>query len=839
MMNISLPNLKKLILYLSILMLPASMFGQEFESIQLTMNESLTYPFYSVNAPNITTPPSHGFASLGGPNPNFGNFGNNILVYQPDVDFQGIDSIQMNYWAFDNSVVQLTHKIIEIRVSASVVQAEDDFVTTNINTPVTIDVLGNDYSSTGAIDLTSIMVVNNGTAVVNPDNVSIDFTPNPGYEGMAQFNYTTCDSLGTCDAAVVTVFVQNDNVATNDTVYLTTPKNTPISVLVPLQQGYLIGYNPDHGAVNYANAGTLEYTPDLDYVGMDNFTVVYNTIDPNAPTSALTVMITVFDAPDPNTFAFDDYAFTAIGESVDVDVTLNDFGDPLFVNPNLLEQPAFGTVTYLGDGVFSYDPEDYEGGVVKFRYKVSTLFGLFEYADVFIAVGNHNPNPETFNLVTLKNTPLIVNYDVPIDFDFVVTDDAGGKVNYYPGYTSTTINGQTVTGTNLIVYTPEEDFIGYDDFELNYCVGSTCTTVKIEVHIKEVYPQPLFCIDDCVWAGDANYDGVVDMRDLLPLGYCVGIAGVERPQASLEWYGQYCEDWDNGFEVSDSDLKHIDTNGDGLISAADTAALLSSYTRLHTLTPDQEYYVANLPLYLVPRNPNIVPGDLLVMDIVLGTEATPAFDMHGFTFSFRYNSSVVEEGTLEIDFLNQNWMSYNSPMLGLTKKPFSNINKIDVGYTRTSGVSVSGFGSVGTVKFIVDDAVDGFRPDQDRKLRIDLGDALYLTPSGQYIALTTKNLELTIQEAPNYDNGIDPSLLIAYPNPAQDFLNLHLNGTVPMEQILMYNLNGQVIYNSGNKVDLKKTAIDVTNIANGLYVVEVITEEGVITKKVEVMKFKN
>ena len=839
MMNISISKLKKLILYLSVLALPLSLFGQEFESLQLTMNESLSYPFYSVNAPNITNQPTNGFASLGGPNPNFGNFGNNTLTYQPNLDFQGLDTIELNYWSFDNSIVQLTHKIIEISVSASVVKAEDDFVTTDINIPVTIAVLNNDYSSEGALDLTSIVVVNNGTAVFNPDNSSIDFTPSLGFEGMAQFNYTACDSLGTCDAAVVTVFVKNLSASTNDTIFLNTPKNQPISILVPLHQGYLIGYNPSHGVVNYANEGTMEYTPDLDYVGTDDLTIVYNTLDPNAPTSALTAVITVFDAPDPNTFAFDDYAFTSIGDPVDITVTLNDFGDPLFVNPNLIEQPAFGTVTYLGDGIFNYDPENYEGGVVKFTYKVSTLFGLFEYADVYVAVGNHNPNPETFSLLTLKNTPLVINYDVPIEFDFVVTDDAGGNVSYYPGYSSTNINGQTVAGNNLIIYTPVEDFVGYDDFELNYCVGNTCTTVKIEVEIKEIFPQPLFCVDDCVWAGDTNNDGVVNMRDLLPLGYCVGIAGIQRPQASLDWYGQYSENWNNGFEVSDSDLKHIDTDGDGLISAADTSALLASYTKLHTLTPDQEYYIANIPLYLVPQNPNVAPGDLLVMDIVLGTEATPAFDMHGFTFSFRYNSSVVADGTLEVDFLNQNWMSYNSPMLGLVKKPFTNITKLDIGYTRTSGVAVSGFGTVGTVKFIIDDDVDGFRPDETAKLRISLSDALFLTPSGQYIALTTQDLTIDIQRAPNYDNGIDPSLLIAYPNPAQDILNLHLNGTVPMERIKMYNIAGQMVYDSGDKIDLEETQIQVTDFASGLYIVDVITAKGVITKKVEVMKLRD
>src|SRR5690554_3598441 len=65
-----------------------------------------------------------------------------------------------------------------------------------------------------------------------------------------------------------------------------------------------------------------------------------------------------------------------------------------------------------------------------------------------------------------------------------------------------------------------------------------------------------------------------------------------------------------------------------------------------------------------------------------------------------------------------------------------------------------------------------------------------------------------------------------YPNPATDVLNISLDDNLILEKVTIYNNLGQVVKTS------KDAAVNVGNIASGVYFVEVITNQGKATKKV-------
>ena len=90
------------------------------------------------------------------------------------------------------------------------------------------------------------------------------------------------------------------------------------------------------------------------------------------------------------------------------------------------------------------------------------------------------------------------------------------------------LEAQNITGYNLVVYTPDQGFSGdIDEFELNYCANGVCKEVKFQINVlPNPAPNELQCLDDCVWAGDANNDGIVNVRDLLPMGVSMGKLGV-------------------------------------------------------------------------------------------------------------------------------------------------------------------------------------------------------------------------------------------------------------------------------------------------------------------------
>ena len=95
-------------------------------------------------------------------------------------------------------------------VAVPLIKANDDSATTTPNTPVTIDVAGNDTVTNTTIDPTKTTVVAqppNGTATVNADG-SITYTPKPGFTGNDVFTYQICNAQGLCNPAKVTVTVQ-------------------------------------------------------------------------------------------------------------------------------------------------------------------------------------------------------------------------------------------------------------------------------------------------------------------------------------------------------------------------------------------------------------------------------------------------------------------------------------------------------------------------------------------------------------------------------------------------------------------------------------------------------
>ena len=90
--------------------------------------------------------------------------------------------------------------------------AVDDRSATAINTPVVVNVLGNDTPN-GATTPNVVTNPANGTVVVNLDG-SIEYRPNTGFEGIDTFVYEICNTDG-CASATVTINVVNKIVPYN------------------------------------------------------------------------------------------------------------------------------------------------------------------------------------------------------------------------------------------------------------------------------------------------------------------------------------------------------------------------------------------------------------------------------------------------------------------------------------------------------------------------------------------------------------------------------------------------------------------------------------------------
>ncbi|MFH4965171.1 Ig-like domain-containing protein, partial [Gaetbulibacter sp. M235] len=198
--------------------------------------------------------------------------------------------------------------------------AVDDSVSLDEDTSTNIDVLvnddfGGDGPSTGTI--TIVTPASNGTATVNdngtpadPTDDTIDYTPDPNYNGLDSFTYEICDSNGDCDTATVSITVNavNDQPnAIDDNISIGLNSSTNIDVLanddfggdgpstgtitiVTLPANGTATVN-DNGTPNDPTDDTVDYIPNVNYSGPDSFT--YQICDSNGDCSIATVEIAI------------------------------------------------------------------------------------------------------------------------------------------------------------------------------------------------------------------------------------------------------------------------------------------------------------------------------------------------------------------------------------------------------------------------------------------------------------------------------------------------------------------------------------------------------------------
>ena len=77
----------------------------------------------------------------------------------------------------------------------------------------------------------------------------------------------------------------------------------------------------------------------------------------------------------------------------------------------------------------------------------------------------------------------------------------------------------------------------------------------------------------------------------------------------------------------------------------------------------------------------------------------------------------------------------------------------------------------------------------------------------------------------------DENDVMIYPNPTNGKLNVEIEG---MKQITIINNLGQVVCD--NKVDGDNTIINVSQYNDGVYLVRITTENGIITKRISIAR---
>lgn len=788
-------------------------------------------------AANYHTHPQHGTLTLSAAT----NFVQTVR-YVPDEDFVGTDTFQIT--RFSNPGIPSRRRYI-VEVLPAAVTARHDYVTTMEGQAVTIPVLDNDISSNGTLLLAAVPAVNNGTVDFVPGTgaSTLSFTPREGFKGLAHFNYVVCNGAGACDNGTVSINVlpNMDMSGTSEVLHIFTKREQPQVVLTP--SSYTLISGPSHGVYDDSE-DTPYYIPGAGFVGMDYMTFEYNG-------AFVDVHVMVMDLLE-NTFAIEDRAYTVKGESVEFNVLHNDVEGMSRGCLSYTQPQNGGIITYPNDnGHVTYTPAPGFQGVDEFSYTAypnSNCTGTPETAKVVIFVSSFEPEATTFRMSTPKQTPLVIGYNVPItSFSFsIVSQGEHGTVTFLQGSVDTLIYDRQITGYNLLLYIPNAsvDQETEDQFEVNYCTltaAGACDApkaVKVEMTILDIGAgEGPLCFDDCVWPGDTNFDGKVDMKDLLPIGLCMGEVGQPREESSSQyWYGRYSNNWNDIFGTNSTiNLKHLDSDGDSIVTALDTMAISQYYGNTHSLVAAVQPYYNNE--IILEGDIFIGPGDLVELDMLLGTPDNVAVDVYGFTMPFAYNPLFFVPESVSFDFSENSWLSYNSPVLHMSHNNRTE-GQLEAGYTRTSGISASGYGRIGKVRFTIQDDIAGFRPDgEEMRITVGGGQATGMDSGGRNAAMKVNEIELRLRLRPEHGTAsqLSASDLKLYPNPTNQWLNVHLNGGIEFTEVVVYNLMGKSVLVMGG-MQARRTQLDVSQLPTGLYFLSAKTPQGVVTQKFEVLK---
>jgi hypothetical protein len=129
--------------------------------------------------------------------------GDGTVTYTPSAGFIGADTFTYTITDADGETSTAN---VAVTVTNAVPLAVPDFATTDVDTPVTINVLGNDDlgdepTAITAFDATSVL---GGTVVDNGDG-TLTYTPAAGFTGTDAFTYTITDADGETSTTFVIV----------------------------------------------------------------------------------------------------------------------------------------------------------------------------------------------------------------------------------------------------------------------------------------------------------------------------------------------------------------------------------------------------------------------------------------------------------------------------------------------------------------------------------------------------------------------------------------------------------------------------------------------------------
>jgi len=288
------------------------------------------------------------------------------------------------------------------------------------------------------------------------------------------------------------------------------------------------------------------------------------------------------------------------------------------------------------------------------------------------------------------------------------------------------------------------------DFALSASNAFNADGISGELFLPETQSVELI-FEAEVWPGDLNHDGIVNVADILPIGYFYDISGPERPNASLAWQGQNCPIWRTGASFPGDGFYQVfaDGNGDGVVNLADQVAVgfnIDQTVSLNIAPSNLEMLAfAQNSNVLVPISNEVTPSQInipgtasITVQFFATTNAVDVETLFGFTMNIDLSPLGILASDAEIDFSSSEFGVLNETLIAQT---YAQGNQLDLAITRTTPNNIVGE----ILLFEMTLPIDSNLSAGSYTLPVNIGSAN--DPTGQIALLNAQNIQISVSSS--------------------------------------------------------------------------------------------
>jgi hypothetical protein len=424
------------------------------------------------------------------------------FTYTPDPGFTGTDSFTYSITDGNGGTDTAT---AFITVGLDDPTAVNDAYVVFVGNALDISAPGfltNDVDPDGGAVTGSALVddVDNGDLLALTSG-AFTYTPDPGFTGIDSFTYSIVDGENQTDTATVTIEVVDARrapVAVDDNYVVLVGQTLDIAAAgflandIDPDGGTVTGQalidDVDNGDLLALTSGAFTYIPDPGFTGTDSFT--YSIADEDGLTDQATVSISVIADQPP--IGLEDVYAVASGTTLDVSASegfLSNDVDPdggAVTGQALVDDVDNGDLLALTSGAFTYTPDPGFTGVDSFMYTAVDENGN-STGPVTVWLGVFNAMAPVAN-----DDMATTDEDVAVTIDVLANDtDPNSDPLSIDSFGQGTHGTVTQVGDEL-VYTPDLNFFGMDEFEYTISDGNGGSdTASVAVTVASVNDAPV------------------------------------------------------------------------------------------------------------------------------------------------------------------------------------------------------------------------------------------------------------------------------------------------------------------------------------------------------------